>query len=215
MVSVDRVGKLPVAIETVINPYYLPKKITGLRVRRLQNVKPVTLVTADRGEWIWSVIMKVLMLDIDGVLTTVSTKWKTFHPDCVKALKRVIETTGAKIVLSSSWRHGFIDWRTEEHRLVNPNEAIPVMKELFADCGLPAEALIDKTPFCKSEHRGDEISKWLEIHSKELGVEQYVVLDDDPAVDPHHAHFVQTSWGDGMNEKDADKAILILTSTTQ
>ena len=152
--------------------------------------------------------MKIIFLDIDGVLCTLSTHWKTFHPDCVKALKRVLEVTGAKIVLSSAWRHGFIDWRTEEHCLVDSKNAITVMKELFTECGLPADSIIGKTPFNLSEHRGKEISLWLEQNS---GVKSFVVLDDDSDIDPFQDRFVQTHPDNGMNEENADQAISFLT----
>jgi len=153
--------------------------------------------------------MKVIALDIDGVLTTLGTKWKTFDPDCVKALKRLLDVTGAKIVLSSCWRHGFIDWRKDGGKIVSQKDAMLVMKELFTECGLPADALIDKTPFCLSEHRGHEITLWLNKHSD---VESFVILDDDSDIDPHGHRHVQTDSEKGMNEADADKAILILTS---
>ena len=156
--------------------------------------------------------MKVIMLDIDGVLTTIGTKWMTFHPDCAKALKRVVDTTGAKIVLSSSWRHGFIDWRTENHALVPRPKVLTVMRELLEACGIPRDTLISKTPDCPKDNRGHEISMWLQKNAIDFGVQQFVILDDDDDVAPHHAHFVQTSWGDGMNEENADQAILILTS---
>lgn len=154
--------------------------------------------------------MKIIFLDIDGVLTTLSTKWQTFHPDCVKALKRVLDVTDAKIVLSSAWRHGFIDWRTENHCLVDSKNAINVMKELFTDCGLPADSLIGKTPFNLSEHRGKEISEWLK-RNEASGVESFVVLDDDSDIEPFQDRFVQTHPDNGMDEENADKAISLLT----
>ena len=157
--------------------------------------------------------MKIIFLDLDGVLTTLSTKWQTFHPDCVKALKRVLDATGANIVLSSCWRHGFIDWRTENNCLVHHTQALPVLKEMFIECGLPADTLISKTPDILNSNatRGEEISLWLKKHGEEFGVQQFIVLDDSSDVEPHFEHFVQTDGELGMNEKDADKAISLLT----
>lgn len=152
---------------------------------------------------------KIAFVDIDGVLTTISTKWKTFHPDCVKALKRILDETDACMVLSSSWRHGFMDWRTEEGVMVSGKDALIVMRELFTDCGLPADRLLDKTPFLLGDHRGREIDKWLKLHPE---VKSFVILDDDTDLDPHAARHVLTSWGDGLSESDADKAIEMLKS---
>lgn len=56
--------------------------------------------------------MKVIFLDIDGVLNT--KYWEnmkvrdqyghTFDPNSVANLARIIEETGAEIVISSSWK---------------------------------------------------------------------------------------------------------------
>ena len=54
--------------------------------------------------------MKIIFLDIDGVLNTISN-WgsrpieKRFSPGCVAALNKITEHTGAKIVISSSWKN--------------------------------------------------------------------------------------------------------------
>ena len=63
--------------------------------------------------------MKVIFLDIDGVLNPLfnirrqhrlkrrtSSYYITLDKYCLNNLKRIVETTGAKIVVSSSWRIG-------------------------------------------------------------------------------------------------------------
>ena len=49
---------------------------------------------------------KIVFLDVDGVLHSIfaRTESQLFRSDCLKRLKKIIEQTGAKIVLSSSWR---------------------------------------------------------------------------------------------------------------
>ena len=59
--------------------------------------------------------MKVIFLDIDGVLN--SEEYYESFPDgefippidpvCVERLKRIVDRTGAKLILSSSWRGGW------------------------------------------------------------------------------------------------------------
>ena len=55
-------------------------------------------------------IMKLIFLDIDGVLVTLSDlsvrlkHEKIVNEKCVKNLNRIIIETGAKIVISSAWR---------------------------------------------------------------------------------------------------------------
>lgn len=156
--------------------------------------------------------MKVIFLDIDGVLATRSTKWQSFHPDCVLALKKVLDVTGAVIVLSSSWRHGFIDWRKDGHPLVHHSQVLTVMREWFKECGLPPERLIDKTPTARTDRRGDEIDKWLKGRTD---VERFVILDDDTDMGEHITRLVITHGENGMNEKNADDAIKFLTGNMQ
>jgi histidinol phosphatase-like enzyme len=52
--------------------------------------------------------IKVIFLDLDGVLNVYCEDRDefgcTFHSNFVDNLKRIIEKTGAKIVISSSWR---------------------------------------------------------------------------------------------------------------
>jgi hypothetical protein len=64
--------------------------------------------------------MKVIFLDIDGVLNTTSTtemfeEYTFVEDEKVQLLKQLVTRTGAKIVLSSSWRYG---WWVK--RKVNP-----------------------------------------------------------------------------------------------
>lgn len=55
--------------------------------------------------------MKVIFLDIDGVLNCVTSKsycgmYVGVDADKIRRLARIVEETGAKIVLSSDWRDG-------------------------------------------------------------------------------------------------------------
>ena len=46
--------------------------------------------------------MKVIFLDFDGVIT-IPPKW-FFQANLIKNVKKIVDKTGAKIVVSSSWR---------------------------------------------------------------------------------------------------------------
>jgi hydroxymethylpyrimidine pyrophosphatase-like HAD family hydrolase len=57
--------------------------------------------------------LKLIFLDIDGVLVTTnslipSDKYfgHTFDKNCVQNLIEILDATGAKVVISSSWREG-------------------------------------------------------------------------------------------------------------
>lgn len=165
--------------------------------------------------------MKVIFLDIDGVLnsvdymnvlhklkheakdSTIETRdeyGQLFDPRCVLLLDYIIRMTGAKLVISSTWRHS----------------GLKVMQELWQMRDLPGE-VIDIT--CKSWEvegeiidryqwrgqgvcRGHEIQQWLNEHT----VESYVILDDDSDMLPEQ-HFVQCNGRYGIDYLAATAAV--------
>lgn len=158
--------------------------------------------------------MKVIFLDIDGVLNHEQHyKWlmetdeptplqrvypySEFNPKSCQLLNDIIKETGARIVVSSSWRLDGI------HR----------MNILFKYLGLPN--IYDITPsLCErfgSLCRGKEIDKWLSEHPE---VDKYVILDDDTDMLPKQiSFFVKTNpYEDGLNVECKDKAIEILNN---
>ena len=155
--------------------------------------------------------MKAIFLDIDGVLTVPSTHFKTFHPDCIKALKHILDATGAVLVLSSCWRHGFLDWRGTEGKLVDSKDAVKVMKELLNDAGLQGERLIDKTPTLRSDIRGQEIDAWLkDTHPMSFDIKSFAILDDDSDMEPHMNRLVKVNGREGLTEEDTKNCIKML-----
>ena len=142
--------------------------------------------------------MKVIFLDIDGVLNSddyidiaKNSQGIERHIDIdkVKLLKKAIDETGAKTVLTSSWR--------------NSNDIGP-LRELLAKY----EIYFDVTPFINWE-RGLEIKQWLLEHNR---VEDYIILDD--AFDKEMLrHLVKVSdangrgLGEGLTQKDIDTII--------
>lgn len=163
--------------------------------------------------------MKVIFLDIDGVLNVYPQGrdkfGSKFHKEFEENLKHIIDETGAKIVISSTWRMSGLE----------------VMKEMWKHRHLPGE-VIDITPLetviieendDMSRHddvwRGHEIKHWLENHTD---VENYVILDDDSDMLVEQlSHFVKTSdnpdhedsvngIGYGLTRKCAEIAIDIL-----
>jgi hypothetical protein len=149
--------------------------------------------------------MKVIFLDIDGVLVTSETlqrknKTRHFCEKAVAQLNRILQETDAEIVLSSSWRIGASLSKLNSH---------------FFDEGV-AKPIVDFTPniMNKSEsglylgvERKEEIKSWLANH---LEVSNFVVIDDDWDARIEN-HFVKTSiFQKGLTERLADKAIKIL-----
>ena len=109
--------------------------------------------------------MKVIALDIDGVLNTM----QTIRENGYDALDRsmlirfvaIVKATDAKIVLSTSWR--FADCLKE------------VINNHFAEFGI-ADRIIGETPDFCMEPRAKEIKAWLDEHPD---VDKFAIIDDD------------------------------------
>lgn len=116
--------------------------------------------------------MKVLFLDIDGVLNSFKYDLHRVEGEGnidvtrLPLLKRIVDATGAQIVLSSSWRKY---WEKEDN-------FDPIGAELEAVFGQFGLEIYDKTPFLPIGSRVHEIMAWLEEHTGE--VEAFAVLDD-------------------------------------
>ena len=138
--------------------------------------------------------MKVVFLDIDGVLNDAVTTedlmddlLKKDHLDC---LKMIIDATGAKIVLSSTWRL-FSGARND-------------VKNALRTVGLE---FIDKTKELRD--RASEVQEWLSRHPD---VEQFVILDDEELSEKFPNNLVQTTFYHGLLPEHYEKAIKILNS---
>lgn len=121
--------------------------------------------------------MKVLFLDIDGVLNWDGTtercgRYLGIDPAMVARFNRIIDAhPDVKIVISSTWRR--CDMPLDAYK--NFDELIAYLKSQ----GLRGD-IIGKTPFKMGYiARGEEIKMWFRGEGKALGVEQYVILDDD------------------------------------
>jgi hypothetical protein len=104
--------------------------------------------------------VKVIFLDIDGVLNCKKTpNPRDFpyivDPKLLKRLHRLIRRTGAKVVLSSTWRYDPAGLFSARHWRV---------------------PFIDVTPDMPKKPRRSEILAWLKDHPK---VQRFVVIDDE------------------------------------
>jgi HAD domain in Swiss Army Knife RNA repair proteins len=104
--------------------------------------------------------MKIIFSDIDGVLNCKRTanprKFPYIvDPKLVDRLRRVIERTGAQVVLTSTWRYDPAGLFSAKY------------------WGIP---FVDFTPDCPREPRRNEILSWLGDHP---AVRRYAVLDDE------------------------------------
>ncbi len=146
--------------------------------------------------------MKVLFLDIDGVL--IPFRANKFDPKCLENLKLIHTAVNFEIVLSSTWR-------------MFPGSTDAVNRKL-EEYGLPR--IFDKTPIFKNSSRGQEICSWLDERSDV--VEGWVAVDDieldhrsSPVYSRMVGHCVLTDPLVGLNKQLADKTIEILKKVSR
>lgn len=148
--------------------------------------------------------MDIIFLDIDGVMVSyysvLAAMYTPFRqkayldPRAMRALRRLVERTGAKIVIISSWRGCGEPYEWFKRRL--RRNGTPVFGE--------TDWLED------ADHdRSDEIFHWIQGHD----VRRFVVLDDNDRFENRLAvrsRWVNVDMMHGLTIKDVEKAAAIL-----
>ena len=145
--------------------------------------------------------MKAIFLDFDGVIT-IPPRWY-LKADKIKYIKRIVDETGAKIIVSSSWRMDTVE--ETRKNMIYKEKRCPRNKMLY----WLIDNIYDVTPWVGlGNGRGGEIQKYLNDHQE---IENYVILDDDHDMwDSQIYHFVQTNYEDGITEVETIRAIKVL-----
>lgn len=155
--------------------------------------------------------MKVLFLDIDGVLN--SREWylrnkeniitnsgfmyrhdEELDPKACALVNELCESENLKIVISSTWR--------KFHTLKE-------ISDMFASRGLFGH-IIGSTPQLRGGYRGQEVDEWLYDNP---GVTKHVILDDDGDFKPEQP-LVLTNWEYGVCPADIDAARRLLKNNS-
>jgi|SRR5688572_6476989 len=157
--------------------------------------------------------MKVIFLDFDGVLnhdahfaTLPSGRTMadcldddlSFDKACVARLNEIVRRSGAKVVVSSSWRCLY---------------SMPDIRGILLRHGFSGD-VVDRTPRLhrdpngKQRTRGDEICGWLAATSRKI--DAFVILDDDSDMGSVANRLVQTSLTDGLMDEHVERAVEIL-----
>lgn len=155
--------------------------------------------------------MKIIFLDVDGVLNHSKTPdWRdgsihVLDMECVNQLRRVLDTTGAKIVVSSTWRF-------------SPEGMRAVLD------ALPKNAVIGKTPFSSrnlNAPRKLEILDWMDkVWPLTWGasfevITHVAVIDDDNDADLEDGSFFKTKFEEsGLTAEIADRMIAHLNKVS-
>lgn len=155
--------------------------------------------------------MKVIFLDIDGVVNCSDTKERSpskaigVEQSKIALVKQIIEATGAKLILSSTWRIGWFYEETGSHD--RDEQDWHYLRDEFFKQGL---WFFDYTPLDKSRHRGTEIQTWLDKWEDEI--DSYIVIDDSmyDIWEMHEGHLIETSFGYGIQDEHVKQAIELL-----
>ena len=172
--------------------------------------------------------MKIIFLDVDGVLLPIDSKDKNIPEDKIILLKELIDKTNAKIVLSSTWRlnanrenyedkdyenlvKSLKNYEIEIYDYTPAKQIEMIKKEVITKSGMTiVNYVID--PYST---RGAEISEWLEKNE----VSSFVILDDQDFYYELFSlkdNFVQIdNRYMGLEQIDTEKAKNILNSKTK
>lgn len=161
--------------------------------------------------------MKIIFLDVDGVLNseddlevyrkqnniTGCILYDNIEDRPLNLLQEIVDATGAKIVVSSSWRLGYL--RRSKHGKIDT-----LFNKLRSALESKHLSIYDVTPYLPGQERGAEIQEWM-YQCKE-NIENFIILDDDSDMGPfkESQEFIHTTYKHGLTEELKDLAIEIL-----
>jgi len=148
--------------------------------------------------------IKILFLDVDGVLNGENYGYGGVDDSLLFLLKTIIDQTNCKIVLSTTWR-------------LNQSARAALLHFMKARADINVEdIIIGDTPSLKGEKRAFEIETFL--HSEDVQSQYFVTkwcAIDDMALNRQEPifmrnHFVQTNYRTGITSNDAMHVVQIL-----
>ena len=180
--------------------------------------------------------MKVIFLDIDGVINT--EKWvaysienglpvhdkydgqHTFDENCLYWLNKIIDETGAQIIISSSWRNDGLGtlrkmWRRrytlgKGDFYKHHDKIYDTTFSLTTSNFLEQKTLMRQLNEDDRWIRGNQIDIYLKTHPE---ITKYVIIDDDnDMLDYQQPYFINAKDPNGIEEEHYKKAIEILNS---
>ena len=146
--------------------------------------------------------MKVIFIDIEGVLVNMDSErlGGKADPACVARLNWLAESTGAALVVSSTWR----------------SQGQAEIEGILREWGVtaPVAGITDDLSYMDLTtsigiQRGDEIGQWLDAHPE---VEAFVILDDDDDMGGLRPYLVQTDTDFGLTDDQVGRARLLLST---
>ena len=160
--------------------------------------------------------LKIIFLDVDGVLNSHSTKdlcgpYRGIEDSKVNLLKKLVDASKAKIVLVSTWK----EYWYKSVRLKDKQDDLAI----YLDIKLSQQGLkiSDKTDDYIL-NRGEGILDYIDrLHNRGIEVDKYVIFDDemfDYKETKLTKHLIQTSFYDnGLEQKHILRAIKMLNES--
>lgn len=166
---------------------------------------------------------KIIFLDFDGCLNSTDWAirvkaaagkkvkfWNMLDEVAVARVNKIIEGTGAKVVVSSSWRC-FSDTNT-----------VPLLQDLLNKFGFagevigmtPIHSICEHEPFdCDDAHRGHEIQAYLRDTYQEPNTRPpFIIIDDSRDMEPLMDRLVRTDGQEGLQDIHVAQAIALLNA---
>ena len=184
--------------------------------------------------------MKIIFLDIDGVLNCENaykngeceyTEWvwedgrkDHYQRFCVRSkdlLNKLIDETGAKIVISSSWRHSGIEFMQKVWEFEKMHGEIIAITPSLRTSGIHIPRGMEINYYLENDLKFRHIN-WSKGKQQEYmdksGVENYIIIDDDSDMlynqRNHFVHILPSPRNkDGFNEKYYKEALGKLNKT--
>lgn len=179
---------------------------------------------------------KIIFLDIDGVLCVAQDLYDKLNYCCMLHLERIIKETGAKIVVSSSWRCG--DLQLTKNNLVEHGLTQFLSDQIVGETIRKYHHVRDSSylELCRGNeiatyvsrslrcpwHEYPEMKELYEVKNPDGSFKQmminkvgvnfsYVILDDNTdMLLCQKDYLIRTFEPDGLNGTNADNAIEIL-----
>ena len=165
--------------------------------------------------------MKVIFLDIDGVLNSTDYMhelidnnvheyeyfiYQFIDDNAVNIILNLCKEYNLKLVITSSWRHFDLKSTLEYFNEIENKKLWPLIPYII---GVTPRAWIENEQgYFDTLDRGYEIEKYLNENKE---IDEYVILDDDTdMLEPQKEHFIHIDSKHGLNDSYVDKIKKIL-----
>ncbi len=166
--------------------------------------------------------LKILFLDIDGVLCTLRSHFaygdkgglmSAWDITCCQMIRRLCKKYNYKIVISSTWRNStgrikVLDYYLAMYGLIDYCYKYPDMVTGAERLKLEDEWKTPNSERIPGKTRGTEIKMWLDKHPE---VTKYIIVDDDvDMLDEQKPYLIKTDTDEGFGSDNMMQAMKVM-----